>query len=231
MSQNRLLLHKSQLDIDKLNSMFAVMTDAVAMEAAEYLGANDPILQPVIQRAGPATFRPHKDYYWELVDSIISQQLSVKAARSIERRFQELFGTEVPSPQQILQKDVEELRSVGLSRPKANYIRDLAGHISDGKINFAKFDSLPNDEIMGELIDVKGIGEWTVHMFLMFCMGRLDVLPVGDLGIRNSMRSLYGFENVPTPDEIRKIAKKYKWSPYESIASWYIWQNLDSTPA
>jgi DNA-3-methyladenine glycosylase II len=211
--------------------MHAVMTDAVAKAAAEYLGANDPVLRPIIHRVGPARFRPHKDYYWELVDSIISQQLSVKAARSIERRFQELFGTEIPSPQQILQKDVEELRSVGLSRPKANYIRDLAGHIADGKISFDRFDSLSNDEIMSELIDVKGIGEWTVHMFLMFCMGRLDVLPVGDLGIRNSMRSLYGFENTPTPDEIRKIAKEYHWSPYESIASWYIWQNLDSTPA
>ncbi|HET7320174.1 MAG TPA: DNA-3-methyladenine glycosylase [Candidatus Saccharimonadales bacterium] len=211
--------------------MHTVITSAKAKEAAEYLGRNDPILLPIIQRVGPATFRPHQDYYWELVDSIISQQLSVKAARSIEQRFQELFGSEVPSPQQILQKDVEELRAVGLSRPKANYIRDLAAHIASGKVSFDKFDSLSNDEIMKELIDVKGIGEWTVHMFLMFCMGRLDVLPVGDLGIRNSIRQLYGFKDIPTPDEIRAVAKKYHWAPYESIASWYIWQNLDNTPA
>lgn len=230
MTPKRILLHKSHLEVDKLNSMFAIITDAVAKEAAEHLLANDPILQPVIRRVGPATFRPHKDYYWELVDSIISQQLSVKAARSIEKRFQELFGSEVPSPEQILEKDVEELRSVGLSRPKANYIRDLARHIADGKINFDKFDTLSNDEIMSELIDVKGIGEWTVHMFLMFCMGRLNVLPVGDLGIRNSIRQLYGFEDIPTPDEIQRVATKYHWNPYESIASWYIWQNLDNTP-
>jgi len=206
------------------------INDQVAELAAAHLATNDPVLAPIIKRVGPATFRPHTDYYWELVDSIISQQLSVKAARSIEKRFQELFGSEVPSPAQILEKDVEELRSVGLSRPKANYIRDLAQHIVDGKIKFDRFDALSNDEIMRELIDVKGIGEWTVHMFLMFGLGRLDVLPVGDLGIRNSMRRLYSFDHAPTPEEIKAIAKKHNWSPYESIASWYIWQNLDNTP-
>ena len=210
---------------------YPVIDDAVAAKAAEHLAQNDPVLRPIIERVGPSTIRPHKDYYWELVDSIISQQLSVKAARSIESRFQELFGSQVPKPEQILEKDVEELRSVGLSRPKAGYIRDLAQHIGDGKIRFDRFDSLSNDEIMKELIDVKGIGEWTVHMFLMFCMGRLDVLPVGDLGIRNSMRQLYGFKDVPTPDEIKAVAKKYHWRPYESIASWYVWQNLDNAPA
>jgi DNA-3-methyladenine glycosylase II len=210
--------------------MYPVMTDKVAREAAMHLASNDTLLRSIIERVGPATFRPHQDYYWELVDSIISQQLSVKAARSIETRFQELFGSKVPAPEQILTKDVEDLRSVGLSRPKARYILDLAQHIVDGKIKFDTFDSLSNDEIMKELIDVKGIGEWTVHMFLMFCMGRLDVLPVGDLGIRNSMRVLYGFKDAPTPDEIKVIAKKYHWNPYESIASWYIWQNLDNEP-
>jgi len=211
--------------------MQSVINDAVAIAAAKHLATHDSVLKPIIERVGPATFRPNRNYYWELVDSIISQQLSVKAARSIEQRFQELFDSEVPSPEQILQKDVEELRSVGLSRPKANYIRDLAQHIVDGKIEFNRFDALSNEEITKELIDVKGIGEWTIHMFLMFCMGRLDVLPVGDLGIRNSMRALYSFENIPTPDEIKAIAKQYRWSPYESIASWYIWQNLDNTPA
>ena len=210
--------------------MFAVINDRVAKQAAQYLAVKDPVLKPIIERVGTATFRPHKDYYWELVDSIISQQLSVKAAHSIEMRFQELFGSKVPAPEQILEKDVEELRSVGLSRPKAGYIRDLAQHIVDGKVKFDRFDALSNDEIMRELIDVKGIGEWTVHMFLMFCMGRLDVLPVGDLGIRNSMRQLYGFKDASTPDDIKAIAKKYHWHPYESIASWYVWQNLDNLP-
>ena len=210
---------------------YPVIDDATAARAAEHLAKNDPVLRPIIERVGPTTIRPHKDYYWELVDSIISQQLSVKAARSIENRFQELFDSQVPAPKQILEKDTEELRSVGLSRPKAGYIRDLAQHIVDGKIKFDRFNSLSNDEIMRELIDVKGIGEWTVHMFLMFCMGRLDVLPVGDLGIRNSIRVLYDFMDAPTPDEIKSISQKYNWSPYESIASWYIWQNLDAAQA
>lgn len=211
--------------------MYPIVDDDLKKKAAQHLAAHDPVLKPIIHRVGLCRITPHTDYYWELVDSIISQQLSIKAAASIERRFQELMGSQVPSPQQILEKSVDELRSVGLSRPKANYIRDLAQHIMDGKVTFDKLDRQSNDEIIAELTDVKGIGEWTVHMFLMFCMGRLDVLPVGDLGIRNSMRGLYGFEHVPTPQDIRDIAEKYQWHPYESIASWYVWQNLGNTPA
>lgn len=211
--------------------MYPTINETIAKQAAEHLAAHDPVLKPIIQRAGLCRIRPHRNYYWALVDSIISQQLSVKAAASIEKRFQELFRSEVPAPEQILEKSIDELRAVGLSRPKAGYIRDLAQHIVDGKIKFDELDAQSNDEIMRELTDVKGIGEWTVHMFLMFSLGRLDVLPVGDLGVRNSMRTLYGFEHLPTPRDINEIAKKYHWSPYESIASWYIWQNLDNTPA
>ncbi|HET9174258.1 MAG TPA: hypothetical protein VFN56_03175 [Candidatus Saccharimonadales bacterium] len=210
------------------------ITDAIAVQAAEHLAYHDAVLRPIIERVGPATFRPHRDYYWELVDAIISQQLSVSAARSIEQRFQALFGSQVPTPEQILEQDIDSLRRVGLSRPKATYIHDLAHHIVDGRLSFADFDQLSNDAIRSQLIDVKGIGEWTIHMFLMFCLGRLDVLPVGDLGIRNSMRQLYGFTALPTPDDIRAIAQKHTWHPYESIASWYVWQNLDNlgtTPA
>lgn len=211
--------------------MYSVITESVAKEAAEYLAASDPVLAPVILRAGPCPIRPHKNYYWELVDSIISQQLSVKAAASIERRFQELFDSKVPSPEQILEKSVDELRTVGLSRPKAGYIRDLAQHITSGKLELEKFENLSNDEIASELISVKGIGEWTAHMFLMFAMARLDILPVGDLGIRNSIKKLYEFENLPSPAEIEALAKQNNWHPYESIASWYVWQNLGNTPA
>ncbi|HSW37816.1 MAG TPA: DNA-3-methyladenine glycosylase [Candidatus Saccharimonadales bacterium] len=200
-------------------------------KAVEHLSRNDPVLTPIIKRAGLATIQPHQNYYWELVDSIISQQLSVKAAASIERRFQELFGQEVPAPEQILTKSVEELRAVGLSNAKANYIRDLAQHIVDGKLKFDRLDEQTNEEIMAELIDVKGIGEWTAHMFLIFCMGRLDVLPTGDLGIRNGIRKLYGFEHVPTPQKIIELAEKNHWHPYESVASWYIWHSIDNKPA
>lgn len=199
-------------------------------EAADYLAAHDPVLQPLIQRIGLCDYAPHRDYYRALVSSIIGQQLSVKAAASIRRKFLGLFGGDFPEPALILEKTTEELRSAGLSTAKAAYIQDLAHHVASGKVRFDHLDSLSNDEIIKELTDIKGIGEWTVHMFLMFCMGRLDVLPVGDLGIKNGMCALYGLKDIPTPDKITKIAKKNHWHPYESVASWYIWEFLDNKP-
>lgn len=200
-------------------------------KAADHLSQHDAVLAAVIKRAGLAELKPHKDYYGALVNSIISQQLSVKAAAAIERRFRDLFGGKIPAPAAILEKSVEELRSAGLSNAKANYVRDLAQHVLDGKVRFDKLDSQTNDEIILELTDVKGIGEWTAHMFLMFCMGRLDVLPVGDLGIKNGIRDLYALKDSPSPDQIREIAAKNNWHPYESVASWYIWHSLDNAPA
>jgi DNA-3-methyladenine glycosylase II len=208
-----------------------LINETVAKEAAENLSTHDPVLAKVIATSPLCTIRPHKNYYQELVDSIISQQLSVKAAAAIEQRFRDLFGGEFPAPEQILTKDLEELRAIGFSYAKGRYVQDLAQHILDGKVAFENMDSLSNDEVIAELIPVKGIGEWTAHMFLMFCMGRSDVLPVGDLGIRNGVRALYGFEDAPTPDEVTEIAKKNNWHPYESIASWYVWQSLDNKPA
>ncbi|HET7630447.1 MAG TPA: DNA-3-methyladenine glycosylase, partial [Candidatus Saccharimonadales bacterium] len=210
--------------------MQEIINDQLAQAADQHLRSSDPVLKPIIDRAGPCPLRPHRNYYWELVDAIISQQLSVKAAASIERRFQALFDSEVPTPEQILASSIDELRSVGLSRPKASYILDLAEHIVDGQLKFDRFDKLSDQEIIKELTDVKGIGEWTAHMFLMFCMARADVLPVGDLGIKNSIRTLYGLDHLPTEADIKAIANKYDWAPYRSIASWYIWQNLDNTP-
>jgi DNA-3-methyladenine glycosylase II len=208
-----------------------IIDEKVIKEAAEYLTKHDPKLAPVIKRHGLCTIRPHKNYYQELVDSIISQQLSVKAARAIEQRFQDMFGGHFPAPEEILTKDLEELRAIGFSYAKGRYVQDLAQKILDGEVKFDTIDSLSNDEVVTELTAVKGVGEWTAHMFLMFCMGRSDVLPVGDLGIRNGVRELYGFTDAPSPDDIRDITKKYNWHPYESIASWYVWQSLDNAPA
>lgn len=199
-------------------------------KAVKHLCRRDPMLAPVIIRCGLATFVPHRDYYRSLTDSIIGQQLSVKAAASIKHRFRELFGGEFPKPTAILEKSIEELRGVGLSGAKANYIRDLAEHILDGRVTFAHLDQQTNEEIIAELTDVKGIGEWTVHMFLMFCMGRLDVLPTGDLGIRNGIRNLYGYTDTPSPSQVKELAARNHWHPYESVASWYIWESYDSTP-
>lgn len=198
--------------------------------AAGHLQAHDAVLAPVIAKYGLADLTPHTDYYRELVESIVGQQLSVKAARAIRQKFVDLFDGSFPAPEQILEKSPEELRGAGLSWAKVKYVQDLARHVLDNKIQFDHFDSLSNEEIAKELTDVKGVGEWTAHMFLMFCMGRLDVLPVGDLGIKNGIRQLYGLKNIPTPEQIIRLAKKNHWHPYESVASWYVWASLDNKP-
>lgn len=199
--------------------------------AARELAKRDTVLASVIEHFPRPTFAPHGAYYRELIESIISQQLSVKAARTILYRFLELFpGEDFPSPASILSKTVEEYRAVGLSRQKAGYIQDMAQKVIDGTVQFDHFDSLSNDAIVEELTAIKGVGVWTAHMFLMFCMGRLDVLPVGDLGIKNGIRALYTLDHAPSAEEIEAIALKNSWYPYETVASWYIWQSLDNAP-
>jgi len=199
-------------------------------KAANHLSKNDAILSEVIKNAPLPSFVPHKNYYQELVESIISQQLSVKAAATILKRFRELFSTDFPTPEKILATDIETMRGVGLSRQKASYIHDLATRVLEGSIQFAHLDSLTNQEIIDELTKIKGVGVWTVHMFLLFCMGRLDVLPTGDLGIKNSMRKLYDLPEKPTPEDMEMIAINNNWHPYESVASWYMWHSLDNAP-
>lgn len=210
------------------------MTNArtqLLLTAANHLSANDPNLKPVIKQFGPCTVAPHDDYYRELVDSIISQQLSIKASATIIKRFVALFDDKFPTPAQILQRDIEELRAVGMSRPKASYVLDLALHIEEGRLQPEKLPKLSNEEVVRELTAVKGIGEWTAHMFLIFSLGRTDVLATGDLGVRMAMKKLYGLPEAPKPDEMRAIADKFNWHPYESIACWYLWQSLDNAPA
>ena len=197
---------------------------------ANYLAENDAVLAPIIARFGPPTIAAHGNYYQELVESIISQQLSVKAAATITKRFVALFGESFPTPEQILAKDTETLRSAGLSGAKANYVRDLAQHVVDGTVQFDTLDTMSNAEIIAELTAVKGIGEWTVHMFLIFCMGRTDVLAYGDLGVRNGIMKLYGLKTLPDKATVQSIAEEHHWHPYESYACWYIWKSLDNEP-
>ena len=197
---------------------------------ARVLTTADPILANVIKNAPLPTLLPHQNYYQSLVESIISQQLSVKAAATILERFVALFPGGFPTPEEILDKDIETYRSVGLSRQKATYIVDLAQKVIDATIVFDQLDTLSNDDVIKELIQVKGVGVWTVHMFLMFCMGRLDVLPVGDLGIKNGIQRLYNFEDKPTETEMITLAQTNNWHPYESLASWYIWHSLNNKP-
>ena len=199
------------------------------LAGVEHLRGKDPVLATQISQFSAPTFRPHTDYYRELVESIISQQLSTKAAATITKRFVDSFE-HFPEPREILDRDFEQLRSVGLSGQKANYIRDLAGKVLDGSVQFDHLDTLPNSDIIAELTAVKGIGEWTVHMFLIFCMGRFDVLATGDLGVRNGIAKLYSLDQPPSPADMMAISDRNNWHPYESIACWYVWQSLDNTP-
>ncbi|MBC7564890.1 DNA-3-methyladenine glycosylase 2 family protein [Candidatus Saccharibacteria bacterium] len=211
--------------------MYPQVAPESLQKAANYLSAADEHLAPIIEIAGLATITPNKNYYQALVESIISQQLSVKAAGTILKRFISLFPNDTfPEPGLILEKDIETLRGIGLSRQKASYIQDLAVRVIEGSVQFDHLDTLSNEAIITELTAIKGVGIWTVHMFLIFCMGRLDVLPTGDLGIKNGIYTLYNLEEKPTSEQIEMLAKVYKWHPYESVASWYVWHSLDNKP-
>jgi DNA-3-methyladenine glycosylase II len=199
-------------------------------KAIQHLTQHDPALASIIASSSLPTFHPHTHYYQALVESIIGQQLSVSAAHAIRERFKALSKNGFPTPEEIIDYTVEELRGIGLSRPKAAYIQDLAKHVIDRTIQLETFDTFSNEKIISELTAVKGIGEWTAHMFLIFCMGRLDVLPAGDLGIRNGIAKLYDVGHVPSPLEVAAIADRHQWHPYESVASWYIWRSLGNTP-
>jgi DNA-3-methyladenine glycosylase II len=207
-----------------------VITDEIAKQAAVHLSAHDPVMAKLVERFGVCPLRPHRNFYQELVESIIGQQLSLSAARAITVRFLGLFDGEFPEPQQILDVPADELRHIGFSYRKAAYVQDLAQHVVDGRVRFDHLPALSNQAIIAELTSVKGIGEWTVHMFLLFCMGRSTVLPVGDLGIRNAIQVKYNIGHKPIPSEIEAIATAGNWHPYESIASWYLWKSLGNNP-
>lgn len=197
--------------------------------AEQHLSHADPVLKNLITRYGPCQLTPHTDYYGELVGAIIGQQLSEKAGATIYNRFLTLFGGRLPSPEQIIQTDAEAIRAIGCSYSKANYMKDLAEHIIDGRLDLDHISTLPNDEVVRQLVAVKGIGEWSAHMFMMFSLGRLDVLPTGDLGIRKAMMQLYGLPVLPSPQTMHELALRHGWVPYQSVAAWYLWQSLDNT--
>jgi DNA-3-methyladenine glycosylase II len=197
-------------------------------QAQEHLSKNDPKLGKLIKKYGDCTLKPHSDYYRELVDSIISQQLSVKAGQTIFNRFLDLFGGQMPTPKQIMDTDIEKLRSVGCSYAKSAYIKDLATHIEDGRLDLEHIATLPNDEVIKQLVAVKGIGEWSAHMFMIFSLGRTNILPTGDRGIRNAFAHMYGLEDT-RPATLLQISLQNHWEPYQSVASWYLWKSLDNS--
>jgi len=162
------------------------------------------------------------------VASIVGQQLSRYAARAIFNRFKNYFAPEkFPLSSDIIITPSEDLRKLGLSYAKIRCLKDLCEKITSKVIHLNKFSKMPDEEIINELIKVKGIGVWTAQMFLMFSLGRLNVLPVGDLGIRKGIKNLYSLRNLPDEKKIRKISKENNWHPYNSVASWYVWRSLE----
>jgi DNA-3-methyladenine glycosylase II len=168
------------------------------------------------------------DAYGALVRSITGQQLSTKAAATIYGRLTELYGGRTPTPQEILDTDPQQLRGVGLSGAKAAYLRDLAEHIVDGELPIDELAELPDQEVYEALIAIKGLGRWTVDMFLMFHLGRRDILPVGDLGIRKAIQVQYGLDELPKAAEMETIAEP--WRPQRTLACLYLWESLDNAP-
>lgn len=202
------------------------MTKHRWQEAEEFLKESDPILKEVIEKYGSCTLKPKENYFASLCESIVCQQISTKAAFSIMKRFNSLFTQGIAEPEALIRLSDERLREAGLSKQKIKYIQDLTLKVLEGIVNFANYSSLSNEEIKDQLMQVKGIGPWTVTMFLVFSLNRQDILPVGDLGIKKAFQVLYRLNDLPTIQEMNQIAKK--WQPYKTIASWYLWRSLEN---
>ena len=168
------------------------------------------------------------DAYGALLRSIVGQQLSTKAAATIYGRMTDMFGGRTPSPEDLLAADPDAIRAAGLSRPKIAYLRDLAVRVRDGELELDGLTELSDEEVAAQLTAVKGLGQWTADMFLIFHLGRPDVLPVGDLGIRRAVQRAYELSDLPTVEELQAIAEP--WRPHRSLACLYLWRSLDNEP-
>ena len=194
--------------------------------ALRHLSHADKRMGKLIDKFGPPNFNLINNYYESLIRSIVYQQLSGKAASIIYERFLDLFVFDIyPEPKDILAVSIETLRSSGLSYQKVNYIRDLSEKWQEGTMNLTDIDSMTDEEISSELIKVKGIGQWTADMFLMFTLGRPDVFPFGDLGIQKGVMILTNMNRLPTQKEMERKTKK--WQPYRTVAAWYLWKLVD----
>jgi DNA-3-methyladenine glycosylase II len=199
-----------------------------------HLKRADPVLAELIEQIGPNGLgdardgRP-SDHYGALIRAIVGQQLSTKAARSIFGRLTERFDGRTPTPAEVLEDEPEELRAAaGLSRAKVSFLRSLAEHVLSGELELERLDELPDEQVIAELVAVKGLGMWTAHMFLMFHLERPDVLPVGDLGIRKAIGRAYALEELPGASEMEQIAEP--WRPHRTLACRYLWRSLDNEP-
>ncbi|KAA0138270.1 DNA-3-methyladenine glycosylase family protein [Gimesia chilikensis] len=194
-------------------------------EASLHLRKVDPRLKPVIDNIGVCSLKPYRYRFALLLRSIVSQQISTSAARTIYKRLHALTGKGQPSAEKIMQLSHEELRSVGLSAQKANYVHHLAEMVLEKQVRLHKMHTMTDDEVTAELVQVKGIGQWTAQMFLMFGLCRPDVFPHDDLGIQNGIQTIYELETRPDKQTCIEIAEL--WAPYRTVASWYCWRVLE----
>jgi DNA-3-methyladenine glycosylase II len=196
----------------------------VISSATAYLSDRDPIMAQAIERVGPCTLIPNPQLFETLVDAIISQQISVKAADAIMGRLRTALHAEAHgtiSPEALLSLEEDTLRAVGLSPQKMRYIRDLTERVTSGQLELERLSELDDEAVITELVKVKGIGRWTAEMMLIFSLGRPDVLPVDDLGFMEGVREAYSLEARPTPKEMRERGEA--WRPYRTFATWYMW--------
>jgi DNA-3-methyladenine glycosylase II len=209
----------------------------VSAKARTALAKSDPTMAALIERVGKIDLatrlrrrseeRP-ADAYGALLRAIVGQQLSTKAARTIYLRVIDLFGGVTPSPEQLLEAKETDLRAAGLSGRKVEYVRDLAGHVISGELELDRLDELSDEEAIAELVAVRGLGQWTAEMFLLFHLERPDVISGGDLGIRKAIQIEYGLAEMPKPLEV--MERSEPWSPYRSLASLYLWESLAAVP-
>ena len=188
----------------------------------------DPKIARVIQTIGPFQLKRNRNYFVVLSRSIVSQQISTAAADTIFARFEKLFDGHAATPERVAGLKAPPLRAAGLSRQKAAYLKDLSHRFIDGTIRPHRLNYLDNEEIIDQLTQVHGIGRWTAEMFLIFVLNRPDVFPVDDLGLRKAVQLHWNLDELPTADELTALAEP--WRPYRSMATWYLWQSLNSKP-
>jgi DNA-3-methyladenine glycosylase II len=196
------------------------------IDAIQYLCKVDSNLEGIIKIVGKYSINIRNDPFQSLVESIIYQQLAGKAANAIYNRFINYYNNKQITPTLILNSPNDNLKKVGLSNRKIDYLKDLALHVYDGRINLEELPKMNDEEIINKLVNVKGIGRWTSEMFLIFSLGRQDILPVTDLGVRKAIQKVYSLSELPKPNIMIEIAKP--WRPYRSIATWYLWKSLSN---
>ncbi len=201
---------------------------ALRETAVAHVSAADPVMRRLIEKVGPFSLKPQRNRFRILVRAIISQQISSAAARSILARLETALEPDGFRPEALLRLSAAKLRRAGVSPQKQLYLRELAGMVASGRVRLDRLGRMHDDAVIAELVQVKGIGEWTAQMFLIFTLARADVFPHNDLGVRTAIKRLYGLRELPDKDESHRIAQP--WRPYATVGSWYCWRALALRP-